>query len=162
VASKAGYAMTDAVMETLDAEALIDSVTVSVTEYVGSDLSGSITFLASENSAVDITLLDPETRAVIPGLTVFNEASNLNGDLLWGGFESDGTANHAFIGAAVTSIDYNFDSQPGAPALEAGELYQWRLWADKGTQADSLVEQLISSSEDLRGLFQIPEAVPAN
>jgi len=52
-----------------------------------------------------------------------------------------------------------------APALIAprfgttvsGEIYQWKLWADKGTQRDSFVEQLISSSEDLRGLFQVPE-----
>ena len=48
-------------------------------------------------------------------------------------------------------------NQPGAPALKPGEIYQWKLWADKGTQENSFVENLISSSEDLRGIFQVPE-----
>ena len=87
----------------------------------------------------------------------FIEVRNLRGDLLWGGFDAGGKANHAFIGANTLSVQYNFDDQPNVPDLVPGEIYQWRLWSDKGTQQPSTVEQLISASEDLRGLFEIPE-----
>lgn len=255
-ALKAGYLMSSPVTASLDAVASVDSVLVDVGDYAGSDLDGQVTFLASENSIVDITLLDPRTRAVVPGLTVDNasnltyamnripdgdylawaslkndgyvidpdwlfknpsgldisfasatseqldfsvtgaitllsptnpadntrpaevlsltptfsweaypstkeyfiEVRDLNGNLMWGGFDASGAANHGFIGAAATSVDYNFDSHPSAVALEEGKIYQWRLWADKGSAGEtpSQVDQLISASEDLRGLFMIP------
>ncbi len=258
-ALKFGHQMVDPVDATVSSSAPVDTVRVGVTEYTGSSLQGAVTFLASENSIVDITLLDPETRSVVPGLAVENDASGLtyamtgipdgrylawaslkndgyvidpdwvfknpggldvafatagatelnfsvtdaitldsptnpaentlpavtastvptfswvaypsakeyfievrdvSGKLLWGGFESDGTVKHGFIGANVTSVEYNFDGRASVSTLEPGNIYRWQVWADKGTQADSFVEQLISASEDLRGLFQIPELLP--
>ncbi len=258
-ALKSGYQMDEPVTATISAQAEVDTVSIPVSEYVGSLLKGSVTFLASENSTVDITLLDPETRSVIPGLSVMSDVSGLNyriesipdgdyiawaslkndgyvidpdwlfknpggldisfatsdslelnfsvtgaltiisptnpadstyafmadsqvptftweaypsakeyfievrdhsGNVLWGGFDADGTVNHGFIEADATSVVYDFDSQPGTPALVPGQIYQWKLWADKGTHANSFVEELISSSEDLRGIFQVPENPP--
>ncbi|MBU8869953.1 MAG: carboxypeptidase-like regulatory domain-containing protein [Gemmatimonadales bacterium] len=255
-ALKSGYKMDDLVTASISSLVGVDTVRIPVSVYQGSLVTGSVTFLASENSSVDITMLDPETRAVIPGLSVMSDVSGLNyrienipdgsylawaslqndgyvidpdwvfknpdglnitfatsgtqelnfsvtgsitlvsptnpadstfafmadsqmptfrwipypstkeyfievkdnnGNALWGGMNGDGTVNHDFIGADTESVVYNFDSQPGAPALRPGMIYQWRLWADKGTQEDSYVEQLISSSEDLLGIFQIPE-----
>lgn len=255
-ALKSGYKMDAPVSASISSMADVDTVSIPVSVYQGSVLVGSVTFLASENSTVDITLLDPETRAVIPGLSVRSDTTGLNyriegipdgsyiawaslendgyvidpdwlfknpgglditfatsdtleldfsvtgaiiivsptnpadstvasmaesqvpvfrwepypsakeyfievkdygGNVLWGGLNGDGTVNHAFIGAGADSVVYNFDSQPGAPALQPGEIYQWRLWADIGTHVDSFAEQLISSSEDLRGIFQVPE-----
>jgi hypothetical protein len=258
-ALKSGYKMDDPITASISSQAEVDTVSIPVSVYQGSLLAGSVTFLASPNSTVDITLLDPETRAVIPGLSVMSDVSGLNyriegipdgsylawaslgndgyvidpdwlfknpggldiafatsdtrelnfsvtgsitlvsptnpadstipfmaesqvpifrwvpypatqeyfievrdyrGDVLWGGLNNDGTVNHDFIGADVDSVIYNFDNQPGTPALRPGQIYQWRLWADKGTHMDSSVEQLISSSEDLRGIFQVPENPP--
>ncbi len=258
-ALKSGFKMVSPVSATISSQTDVDSIGIQVTDYQGSTLTGSVTFLASQNAVVDITLLDPETRAVIPGLTVLSDATGLNytidgipdgayiawaslrndgyvidpdwlfknpggldivfataetkqldfsvtdvttlvsptnpadntipamansqvpifrwlpypsakeyfievrnfdGNVLWGGVNSNGTVNHAFIGAAADSAIYNFDNQQNVPALVPGEVYQWRLWADKGTQADSFVEQLISSSEDLRGVFQVPDSSP--
>ena len=258
-ALKSGYQKDDAVTATISAQAEVDTVSIAVSEYQGSVLKGSVTFLATENSVVDITLLDPETRAVIPGLSVMNELSgpyriesipdgdyiawaslkndgyvidpdwlfknpggldisfatsdslelsfsvtgavtiisptnpadstyafmadsqvptfrwtsyssakeyfievkDHSGNVLWGGFNGDGTANHGFIGAAADSAIYNFDNQPGTPALEPGRIYQWKLWADKGSPGTTgFVDELISSSEDLRGIFQVPENPP--
>jgi hypothetical protein len=254
-ALKSGYRMDASVDGFVGAQAQVDSVRIAVSPYAGSTLSGSVTFLASENSVVDITLLDPETRSVVPGLTVmsaesgltyridaipdgqylawaslrndgyvvdpdwifknpggldvsfltagslelnfsvtdaiplvsptnpadstyavmasspvptfrweaypsakeyFIEVKDLAGNTLWGGFNADGTVNHDFIAAGAVSVAYNFDNKAGVPALVPGEIYQWRIWADKGTMADSFVEQLISASEDLVGLFQVP------
>jgi hypothetical protein len=254
-ALKAGFKMAEPVTATISLAAEVDTVSVPVSAYQGSLLSGSVTFLASQNATVDITLLDPETRAVVPGLTVMIEETGLNygidgipdgrylawaslkndgyvidpdwlfknpggldiafltaesrelnfsvtdaitlvsptnpaaatipvmadsqqpvftwtpypsaqeyfievrdfgGKVIWGGVNADGTINHAYIDGNTSSVVFNFDSQP-VDALQPGEVYQWRLWADKGTQADSFVEQLISSSEDLRGIFQVPD-----
>lgn len=258
-ALKSGYQMSAEVGFPVAADAVNDTVRVPMALYSGSTLTGSVTFLASENSVVDITLLDRESGSVVPGLTVMSSASglgytvraipdgqylawasfrndgyvvdpdwlfknpggleiefasattldlpfsvtgaislvsptnpasntspamagsavptfswlaypstqeyfievrNFDGDLLWGGFEADGTSRHAYIPSSQRSVVYNFDAQPGAPALVPGEIYQWRLWADKGTQLDGKVEQLISASEDLRGLFVVPEPDP--
>jgi hypothetical protein len=255
-ALKSGYQMEGSIQAAISADSAVDTLQIQVAEYQGSTLTGSVTFLAAENSTVDITLLDPATRAVIPGLTVMSDISGLNyrienipdgeyiawaslkndgyvidpdwvfknpggldisfesssteelnfsvtdvirlmsptnpadstfaymadsqvpvfiwepypsakeyfievkdwnGNILWGGFEEDGTANHGFIGANVNRVVFDFDGQASFPVLRPGEIYQWKLWADKGTQRDSFVEQLISSSEDLRGLFQVPE-----
>ena len=258
-ALKSGYKMNEPVNASISSTVEVDTVQIQVSEYLGSVLTGSITFLASENSTVDITLLDPETRAVIPGLTVmsdstrlsykidripdgdyiawasfqndgyvidpdwvfknpggldisfatadtlelnfsvtdvinlvsptnpadstfafmansqvpifrweaypsakeyFIEVKDLSGNIIWGGIDADGTAKHGFIDAAADSVIYSFDNLPGTPALIPGKIYQWKLWADKGTQQNGFVEQLISSSEDLRGIFQVPENPP--
>jgi hypothetical protein len=255
-ALKSGFQMDGSVSASISSNTEVDTVQIQVAEYQGSTLTGSVTFLASENSTVDITLLDPVTRAVIPGLSVMSDVSGLNyrienipdgeylawasfkndgyvidpdwvfknpggldisfatsgtmeldfsvtdvirllsptnpadstfafmadspvpvfrwepypsakeyfievkdlsGNVLWGGFDGAGTSNHAFIGANVDSVVFDFDNQPGAPILYPGKIYQWKIWADKGTQLDGVVEQLISSSEDLRGIFQIPD-----
>ena len=256
-ALKAGYKMDEPVSASISAQTEAATVSIAISAYQGSLLTGSVTFLAIENSTVDITLLDPETRAVIPGLSVMSDVTGLDyrvegipdgeylawaslqndgyvidpdwlfknpggldvafatsgaleldfsvtgaitlvsptnppdltvpamadsqvpvfrwepypstkeyfievrdfsGNVLWGGMNPDGTINHGFIPASAESVVYNFDDQPDTPVLEPGKTYQWQLWADKGTQADSSVEQLISSSEDLRGIFQVPEA----
>jgi len=259
-ALKSGYQMDESVTASISASAEVDTVSIPVSEYVGSLLKGSVTFLASENSTVDITLLDPETRAVIPGLSVMSDESGLgyriesipdgdyiawaslkndgyvidpdwlfknpggldisfatsdsleldfsvtgaitilsptnpadstyafmadsqvptftweaypsakeyfievrdhSGNVLWGGFNADGTVNHGLINAEAVSIIYDFDGQPGTPALEPGRIYQWKLWADKGSPGEtSFVDEMISSSEDLRGIFQVPENPP--
>ena len=84
------------------------------------------------------------------------EVKDLSGNIIWGGFESDSTINHAYIDDSVSSIEYNFDGSASVPELVSGEIYQWKLYADKGTHQNSIVEELISSSEDLRGIFQVP------
>lgn len=259
-ALKSGYKMDEPVSASISASAEVDTVSIPVSEYQGSLLKGSVTFLASENSTVDITLLDPETRAVIPGLSVMSDVTGLNyriesipdgdyiawaslkndgyvldpdwlfknpggldvsfatsdsldldfsvtgaitilsptnpadstyafmadsqvptftwlaypsakeyfievkdhsGNVLWGGFNADGTVNHGFIAAEAVSVVYDFDGWPGTPALEPGRIYQWKLWADKGSPGEtSFVDEMISSSEDLRGIFQVPENPP--
>jgi hypothetical protein len=52
-----------------------------------------------------------------------------------------------------TSVTFNFDGT-ASESLQAGEIYQWKLYADfYGTPG---VQQLISASEDLMGIFKIP------
>ena len=85
------------------------------------------------------------------------EVRDINGNRIWGGFEPDGTINHTFLGSAVTSVEFDFDNSASS-ALLPGEIYQWSIWADDDTAPG--VQTLLSSSEDLRGLFQVPEEIP--
>ena len=70
-----------------------------------------------------------------------------------GGFEANGTINHEQIPSSKNSIEFNFDGSATSD-LVSGEIYQWKIYADKDNAAN--VDHLISSSEDLMGLFQIP------
>ena len=85
------------------------------------------------------------------------EVRDLSGNILWGGFEADGTINHPQIPKQTTSVEYNFDNNPDAPDLIPGEIYQWKIYADDNL--DPGVQQLLSVSEDLRGIFTVPPAV---
>ncbi|MCK5760047.1 MAG: hypothetical protein KAH33_02055 [Candidatus Delongbacteria bacterium] len=251
-ALKAGYKMDTDTIVTVDGSEI--DVLIQVSDYVGSTLTGSITFLATTDTLdVDVVLRDPETGAVIPGLTANEDGGNytlngipdgdyiawasfendgyvldpdwvfknpdglnmsfisaidttlnfsvtgsvkmisptnpadsiyafmadsivptfswegypstkeyiievrdLSGNVIWGGFDPDGTVNHGYIDDADLSVEYDFDGS-ASEALVPGNIYQWKIWADKGTAFDSQVEQLISTSEDLRGIFQVPE-----
>ncbi|MBN2789836.1 MAG: carboxypeptidase regulatory-like domain-containing protein [Candidatus Delongbacteria bacterium] len=252
-AYKQGYVTDSVVTSTISAVAQSDSVTINVLEVTGSNLSGSVTFLATTDTLdVDIVMRDPETMQVIPGMitqeiggnysfsgipegdfmawasfgndgyvmdpdwifknpgalnvsfptdnnTTLNfsvtgsikmisptnpadsiyafvadsivptfswvpypstkeyiiEVRDLSGNILWGGFDAAGNVNHGYIDDSVTSIEYDFDGT-ATQALIPGQIYQWKIWADKGTAIDSGVEQLISASEDLRGIFTVP------
>lgn len=78
---------------------------------------------------------------------------NSYGDLVWGGYDSNDNVLHAKIDAHTTSVVFNFDNSAKEPIYGGGS-YRWKVWADKDA-ADG-VQQLISSSEDLLGLFHLP------
>jgi len=228
------------------------SVTIDLKQISGATLQGKVTFLASENSVVDISLVDPATFSAVPGLSTFSDTSGLdyeinnipsgtflawasfkndgyvmdpdwifknpgvlsvtftegdtldldfsvtdaviinsptnppdsiyaviadsttptfnwdeypsakeyiievrkmNGDIIWGGFNADGSINHHKIDAQTSSVLYDFDGT-ASEMLKAGEIYQWKVYADDD-RADG-VQTLISASEDLLGIFEIP------
>jgi hypothetical protein len=81
------------------------------------------------------------------------EVRKLNGEIIWGGFKADGSINHHKIDAKTTAVLYNFDGT-AIESLESGNIYQWKVYADDSR--DSGIQTLISSSEDLLGLFKIP------
>ena len=67
------------------------------TAQTGYSVSGQITFLSVTNGTVDITLLHPETRDVIPGLTVTNNANN--------NYAISGVANGIYLAWASLAND---------------------------------------------------------
>jgi hypothetical protein len=84
------------------------------------------------------------------------EVKDMNGNILWGGYDrATGAINHAQIAqvADTARVLYDFDGQ-GAPRLQPGVTYQWKLYADDNSAAG--VQTLISSSEDLMGFFTVP------
>lgn len=80
------------------------------------------------------------------------EVKDLNGNIIWGGFNENGIVGHAKIPKETTSVKFNFDGTAKS-LLKHGEVYQWKVYADDN--ALNNVQTLLSSSEDLMGLFKI-------
>ena len=81
------------------------------------------------------------------------EVRDINGDLVWGGFDENGVIRHAQIPRSETSVLFNFDGS-ALSQLQEGQVYQWKIYADDDLAPN--VQTLLSSSEDLKGLFTIP------
>jgi hypothetical protein len=71
----AGYTQSVDTQCTVTLTAASSGMNLHVASATGARLSGKITFLASQNSRVDITLVNPYTREAIPGLSTLNDAS---------------------------------------------------------------------------------------
>lgn len=67
------------------------------TAQAGYTVSGQVTFLSITNGIVDITLLHPETRDRIPGLSVFNGGGNT--------YSLSGVANGTYLAWATLAND---------------------------------------------------------
>ena len=82
------------------------------------------------------------------------EVRDINGNLIWGGFTESGEIRHSQIPKEWNSVEFNFDGSASSQ-LQPGNIYQWRLYADDDATSD--VQTLLSSSEDLMGLFRVPD-----
>ena len=81
------------------------------------------------------------------------EVRDINGNLIWGGFTESGEIRHAQITKDLNHITFNFDGST-LSQLKSGDVYQWRIYSDD--DATPGVQTLLSSSEDLMGLFITP------
>lgn len=80
------------------------------------------------------------------------EVFTSRGDRIWGGYDANGTVRHSQIDAHQDSVMFNFD-QTAIDTLHFGQSYRWKVYADN--DATPGVQGLISSSEDLLGLFMV-------
>jgi hypothetical protein len=80
------------------------------------------------------------------------EVSNSNGTIIWGGADSSGVVQHTQIPSSSTSTAFNFDNS-ASDSLRTGGIYRWKIYADNDAQQN--IQQLISSSEGLLGLFKV-------
>lgn len=60
----------------VDAGSELNDVNLELTANAGVTVSGSITFLATQNIEVDVSLVHPKTKETIPGLTTATTGSN--------------------------------------------------------------------------------------
>lgn len=82
------------------------------------------------------------------------EVRDVNGNLIWGGFTESGEILHSKITKDKNSVEFNFDGS-AASELQIGNIYQWKIYAD--VDANIGVQSLLSSSEDLMGLFIVTD-----
>lgn len=83
------------------------------------------------------------------------EVTDANGKLIWGGFTAGYAAKNVVIPSSSTSVVFGDVSVGNAPAedLVSGKTYRWRIFASKNNQQSTVGWDLISVSEDQRGLF---------
>jgi hypothetical protein len=127
---------------------------------LGFDVTGAVSILRPTNPPESLT------PAPVNSLTPFFvwdqyssakqyiiEVLDQSGARIWGGWDSTGKILHAPIlahGGGLDSVQFNFDSTAVEP-LVMRQTYSWKVYADFFNRKE--VGQLISSSEDLRGLF---------
>ncbi|MFC1585803.1 carboxypeptidase regulatory-like domain-containing protein [Fibrobacterota bacterium] len=95
---RAGYKQTTTPIQfTVYADSSVKLADIAIEIIQGARLSGQITFLASPNATVDITLIDPDSREAIPGLYTFNNGTSYALDsippgtfLAWATYQNDG------------------------------------------------------------------------
>lgn len=126
-------------------------------------LTGSVKIVSPTNPADSIYafLADSTTptfswEAYSSAKEYIIEVRDVNGNIVWGGFTETGVVRHQQILKENLSIQYNYDGSATSD-LVPGEIYQWKIYADDDTALN--VQTLLSSSEDLRGIFQVPSLV---
>jgi Carboxypeptidase regulatory-like domain len=82
------------------------------------------------------------------------EVSDVNGNVIWGGFGSSGTIKNITIPKTTTFIKYNIDGK-ATQALQNGHIYRWRIFASKNDNSDPRGWKIISVSEEQEGLIKV-------
>ena len=142
-------------------EALNVTFTSETTKVLEFSVTGAITIISPSNLAYSIipdTVESssptfywdayPQTKEYII------EVRDVNGNLIWGGFTESGEILHSKITKDKNSVEFNFDGS-AASELQIGNIYQWKIYAD--VDANIGVQSLLSSSEDLMGLFIVTD-----
>ncbi|MGE5861791.1 MAG: hypothetical protein ACM34J_14595, partial [Ignavibacteria bacterium] len=123
-------------------------------------VTDAVTITSPTNSAA--VLLPAPADSVIPTFywdsypqakEYIIEVRDVNGNLIWGGFTESGVINHPQIPKEQNSVQFNFDGSASL-TLQKGNVYQWRIYVDDDAALN--IQTLLSSSENLMGLFIIP------
>ena len=135
---------------------IADTTTAKVVDF---EVTGAIPIVSPTNPAD--TILPTLIMTTSPTFTwekypsakeYILEVSNSKGEIVWGGYDSAGVILHSQVGADLTTAVYNFDGS-ASDSLHIGEVYRWKLYADNDANLD--IQGLISSSEDLLGIFKV-------
>ncbi|MEN8119158.1 MAG: carboxypeptidase regulatory-like domain-containing protein [Bacteroidota bacterium] len=132
-----------------------------------------VTRAFSVTGAVEVTSPSNEASTTVPveiteTLPVFTwvaysstsdyiiEVSDINGNVIWGGFSGAGAnlTKNIIIAKDQLSIEFNSDGN-AASDLELNTVYRWRIFASKDDVQEVTGWKLISGSEEQRGLFII-------
>ena len=90
----------------------------------------------------------------LAGVGAVTVITNANGNVIWGGFNDDWTVKHIVIPSSQKSIEFNSDGNASSN-MESGKVYRWRVYASKNNTQSPTGWELISVSEDQRGLIII-------
>lgn len=126
-------------------------------------VTGAVTIISP---SVDSNTITPVEITEIPPTFVWNEysstsdyiieVSDINGNVIWGGFTVDGTTitKNVSVPKGQLSVVFNYDGS-ASESLQVGRIYRWRVFASKDDSKDQNGWKLISVSEDQKGLFII-------
>lgn len=84
------------------------------------------------------------------------EVSDINGNIIWGGFTNNGETitKNIVIPKNQLSIVFNSDNKASS-TLKTNTIYRWRIYSSKDDSSSPTGWKLISVSEEQRGLFMI-------
>jgi hypothetical protein len=140
--------------------ALNVTFTMDTITQLNFSVTNAITIISPTNP--DDEIIPAEADSVVPTFKwvaypqtkeYIIEVRDINGNLIWGGFDANGVIRHSPIPKEKTSIQFNFDGS-ALSELQSGQIYQWKIYADDDATAN--VQTLLSSSEDLKGIFITP------
>ena len=124
------------------------------------DVTGAVILnspiVPADGTPVEINTLTPTLSwAAYPStLDYVVEVRDVNGDVMWGGFSTDGLFTKLVNPPkATTSIVYSDDGQ-GLP-LENGKIYRWKVYASVKDVDETTGWKLISVSEEAQGVFKV-------
>ncbi|MEH0154456.1 carboxypeptidase-like regulatory domain-containing protein [Limibacter armeniacum] len=130
----------------------------SIKDVLDFAVTNSVQLDNPTNSADEIVPVETNTTGLTFSWTPYSSASDyvvelqdLNGNVVWGGFDTSGEIPLKNITTTSTSITYD------GPALTAGKIYRWKVYASKDDQKSAAGWNLISVSEDQMGLIRITE-----
>jgi hypothetical protein len=139
----------DVSFTTGDTTELNFSVTGAITISYPTNPPDSVYPVVTDSSVVEFGWVKyPSTKEYVI------EVKKSNGEVIWGGYNPDGSINHDQIPASSNSVEYDFDGT-ATEQLQNGVTYQWLLYSDKDEAVG--VQNLISSSEIQMGLFKLPQ-----
>jgi hypothetical protein len=78
------------------------------------------------------------------------EVSDVNGRVVWGGFDENGVVAHQQLSSGTYSKAFNFDGS-ASDTLVPGTVYRWKVYADDDDAKN--VQTLLSASEYQMGIF---------
>jgi hypothetical protein len=128
-------------------------------------VTGAVTLTSPNNIYPDATPI--EVTETVPAFTWVAypsasdyaiEVTDANGNLIWGGIDTSGDIPVKNVIVDGTTITFNYDGTATETALEAGQIYRWRIYASKDDNNEPAGWKLISMSEDQMGLISIVEA----
>ncbi|MBS2212850.1 carboxypeptidase regulatory-like domain-containing protein [Carboxylicivirga mesophila] len=124
-------------------------------------VTGAVSVVSPTNSVELVVPVEVSSGAITFRWTPYSSASDyvievtdVNGNLIWGGFSNDWSTKNIVIPSSTTSVEFNYDGS-AIEDLVAGETYRWRIYASKDDKQAATGWRLISVSEDQMGLIQI-------
>ncbi len=123
-------------------------------------VTGAVSLVSPTN---DASSTDPVASGSTPTFTWVEypstsdyviEVSDANGNVIWGGFNSDWSVKNITIPSSENNIVFNSDGN-ATEMLMSGKIYRWRIYASKNSSQSPTGWELISVSEDQRGLIII-------
>lgn len=121
------------------------------------DVTGAVTLTSpivpADGTPVEINTLIPTLNWAAYSSTsdYVVEVRDANGNIIWGGFSTDGLlTKEVYTPAGTTSIEY------AGTALENGKVYRWKIYASKDNNSGVVPPwNLISASEEAQGVFKV-------
>ena len=130
------------------------------------DITNSVSLKAPTNAASEVIPIEISSTTPIFEWNAYSsssdyviEVSDVNGNVIWGGFRyvNELPIKNIVIPSSQKAAEFNYDGSATISSLEPGNIYRWKIFASKNDTNSPTGWTLISASEDQRGIIKILE-----